>query len=286
MTRSLLACLLLAATAGAAPNGLIVLLTDYGTDSIYVGMLKGAIYTKAPEARVDAITNAVPPYDIATGARMLLEAAGEFPAGTTFCCIVDPGVGSARKCVILRTTNGLTFVAPDNGLLAPVAEKFGIADLREATNAAYWRAGVMSSTFHGRDIFGPVAAALAQGAAIEELGPALDALEPLALPVSRVDDGTIYGAVIRADVYGNLITNITPADLEKIGVALADILEITIGDTRFAAPWMKTYSSVPEGAKLALVQSMGLIEFAINQGDLEEAIGHGLHAAVQIRKAP
>lgn len=287
MNRFILACgLACALTAGAAPNGLIIMLTDYGTDSIYVGILKGAMYSKHPNARIDAITNGIPPYDIAAGAYTLLEACGNFPVGTTFCCVVDPGVGSERKAIALETQNGYTFVAPDNGLLAPVAEKFGIVGLREATNTALWREGVVSSTFHGRDIFGPVSASLARGVPFDQVGPALEAMVQLDVPRVRIEDDAVHGTVLRADPYGNLISNIRAADLEAAGISNGDTLNVAIGGAHFAAPWLGTYSDAPEGERLVLVQSTGLIEFAINQGDLAATIGEGLHADVRVTKAP
>lgn len=274
-----------AASASAASNGLVIMLTDYGTDSIYVGILKGAMYSKNSEARIDAITNAIPPYDIAAGAYTLLEACGNYPAGTTFCCIVDPGVGSERKAIVVHTRNDFTFVGPDNGLLAPVAEKYGVDQIREATATELWREGVVSSTFHGRDIFGPVSASLASGVPLENVGPKLDAMVPLDMPQPRIDDGGVHGTILRADPYGNLITNITPAVLEKLGIAKGDTLDITVGNASFTAPWAGTYSDVAEGAKLVVVQSMGFIEFAINLGDLAKEIDQGLHADVRVKKA-
>lgn len=163
--------ILLTSWAGAKPNGMVILLTDYGADSIYVGVLKGAIYSRFPQAKVDSISHSVAPFDVVAGAYMLAEACKEFPAGTVFCCIVDPGVGTARKGIALETNTGQVFVGPDNGLMGLVAERDGVKQVRETSNKALWRAGVTSTTFHGRDIFGPVAAALASGVPIEELDP-------------------------------------------------------------------------------------------------------------------
>ena len=173
--RTLCVLTLLAALPGwaAAPNGLVVLLTDFGADAVYVGALKGAMYTKFPEIRIDAISNSVPPFDVVAGAHMLAEAANEFPLGTTFCCVVDPGVGTDRKRIVLETKTGHCFVGPDNGLLSLVAHRYGLAELREIANPKLFRQGEMSQTFHGRDVFGPVAAARAGGVARGEVGPEL-----------------------------------------------------------------------------------------------------------------
>lgn len=277
---------LTSAAFAAAPNGLVILLTDYGGDSIYTGVLKGAIYSKNPEVRVDAISNSVPSFDILAGAYLLVEACKEFPQGTTFCCVVDPGVGTDRKGIVLETKSGQYFVGPDNGLLALVAERYGVVDLREIANPALWREGVQSTTFHGRDIFGPVSASLAMGAAMSDVGPRLEKMTPLDSPQSSVSEGIATGVVIRADNYGNLVTNITRADLEALGIEKSAEIEVHIGEGVFIAPFVNTYADVPEGARLVLVQSIGLIELAINKGSLSEALGAGLHAEVRLWKAP
>lgn len=282
----LLCTLLLAASAlaGAAPNGLVILLTDYGADSIYVGTLKGAIYMKFPQARIDAITNAVPPFDVATGAYMLVEACREFPEGTTFCCVVDPGVGTERKCVVLATESGHVFVGPDNGLLSLVARKYGTVEVRECTNQALWREGRISHTFHGRDIFGPVAAALAGGTPLKDAGPTIKGLKELDSPEAQVEAGLIRGAVTYVDGYGNMITNITYEDLTGAGFKKHDVVEVVIGKTKFDAPLEETYSDVPKGARLGLVQSLGYLEFAVNMGSLGAEIKEEAHAPVEVRK--
>lgn len=286
----MLCCVLLLAAASAqgavTPNGLVVLLTDYGADSVYVGAIKGAIYTKFPQARIDAISNAVPPFDIAAGAFMLAEAAREFPPGTTFCCVVDPGVGTERKCVALETNSGHLFVAPDNGLLSLVAQRLGVAAVRECSNRALWREGKLSHTFQGRDIFGPVSAALASGVPLEQVGAALERLTPLDLGEVVTKDGNVSGTVVRVDPYGNLITNIGFEDLERLGFKKDDVIDVTIGKAAFQIPLKQTYSDVAKGARVGLIQSYGYLEFAVNLGSLAGEIKEEAHAAVSIRKAP
>ncbi len=272
--------------AVAQPNGLVILLTDYGADSIYVGELKGAIYGKFPEAKVDSISHSIPPFDIVAGAYMLAESCPIFPKGTVFCCIVDPGVGTARKAIALETKAGQFFVGPDNGLLSLVAARDGLAQIREAGNTALWREGVTSTTFHGRDIFGPVAASLAKGVAMKEVGAELTDLVRLDLPPSRVEDRHVTGTVIRADVYGNLVTNIGAANLGTLGIKRGDTLKVKIGGTSYTAPLVSTYADVPEGRRLFVLQSSGMLECAINKGSLAEALGAGLHASVVIERAP
>lgn len=263
-------------------NGLVVLLTDYGADSVYVGALKGAIYSTFPEVRIDSITNSTPPFDVLAGAFLLAEGCSTYPKGTVFCCVVDPGVGSARRAIVIETRTGHFFVGPDNGLLSVVGEQLGVGEVREVTNRSLWRTGEPSPTFQGRDIFGPVAASLARGVPLEEVGPPIDDMVELDVPHSRVEQNVVAGEVIRADDYGNLITNIRATDLERIGGAPGDLFVVTVGDATWQAPLVRTYSEVEEGRRLLLVQSGGFIECAINKGDLAKTTGHGLHAPVRI----
>lgn len=277
---------IMAGASGAAtpPNGLVVLFTDYGADSIYVGVLKGTIYSKFPAARIDAITNSVPAFDVVTGAHMLAEACPEFPEGTTFCCVVDPGVGTPRKRIVLETKAGQFFVGPDNGLLSVVASRFGVAALREATNQAWWRHGAVSQTFQGRDIFGPVAATVARGTPLTETGPELGDLVRLPIEGCQLEGNAITGTVIRADWYGNLVTNITGETLAKAGITTNEMVEVRVGSEGFTAPVKSTYADVPEGQRLLLIQSTGYVEFAINKGNLAETVKAGAHAPIVIKK--
>lgn len=290
MARIAGAFLLLLALSGiaqAAPNGSVVLFTDYGVDSLYVGILKGVILGKAPQVRVDSLTNAVPPLNVETGAYMLAEGCAFFPMGTVFCCVVDPGVGGARKGIALETLKGQYFVAPDNGLLTLIAQRDGIREIYETKNTALWRDGDLSSTFHGRDIFGPVAAAIASGVSLKEVGPKVHDLTMLPLAVASVEDGVARGQVTRVDEYGNLITNIPGSMLtDTLGAPLGEALAVTVGSQTIAAKLVKTYSDVAKGEHLVLVQSSGYVECAINLGNLGLSIGAKPHDAVSIHPSP
>lgn len=266
------------------PNGSVILLTDYGSDSVYVGILKGAIYSKFGGARIDAITNAVPPFDIVSGAYLLAEAAGEFPKGTVFTCIVDPGVGTARKSVAVETMNGYCFVGPDNGLMSLATQRFGVRQIRELSNKKLWRADTISTVFHGRDIYGPVSASIAGGVPIEDAGSPLDKLVELDLPRSRVEKGKAHGVIIRTDPYGNMVSNITAPDLEAIGAKQGDMLNVQIGAATYSAPLKRTYAEVPEGERLVVLQSSGFVEFAINKASLSDAIREGNGATVVVAR--
>jgi len=275
-----LCCLaLLAAVAPAAaqdapptprvfqPNGVVALLTDYGADSLYVGMLRGAVAAKRIDVRTVDLTHGVPAYDILTGAFMLAEGCSAFPEGTVFCAVVDPGVGTDRRVLVLRTRKSQVFVAPDNGLLTVVAARDGVAEARQGTNRALW-SDAESHTFHGRDIFGPLAAALAAGAPVASVGPDLPDFIRFEIPQARIRDDAIEGVVLRSDPYGNLVTNIPATLLAEADIRLDVRLRITLGEETFEAPLKTTYSDVPAGERLALVQSAGFLELAVNLGSL------------------
>ena len=236
-------------------SGLAIMLTDYGTDSIYVGIIKGAMYSAFPDIRIDAITNGVPMYDIVSGAYLLAEAAPVFPKGTVFCCVVDPGVGTDRKSIALATQSGHYFVGPDNGMLTLVAERLGVKEIRECTNKSLWRMETTSTVFHGRDIYGPVTAALAKGVPFAEVGEKQDHLVTIKLPTSVVEGDTARGSVMRGDPYGNLVTTITGGDLERLGIKKGDKVEVTIGGSTFTAPFVNTYAMVPQAQRLLVLQS-------------------------------
>ncbi len=272
--------------AAAEGNGLAVLLTDYGNDSIYVGILKGAMYSKAPDITIDTVTNSVPSFDIRTGAYILAEACGAYPKGTVFSCVVDPGVGTKRKCIVLKTKTGQYFVAPDNGLLTLVARREGIAEIRECTNEDLWYSKGSSSTFHGRDIFGPVAAAIASGTSITDTGPMIKSLVQIELREGKVRDDAAHGEVMRSDPYGNLVTTLTAAHLESLGIKMGDQLQVSIGDETFSAPFSTTYAAVDRGERLVLLQSSRFVECAINQDSMREATGADPGTTVVIGKAP
>jgi S-adenosylmethionine hydrolase len=187
---------------------ILSLLTDFGTTDYFVGAMKGAILSVNADARIIDITHEIPPHDIYAGAFALLAAYSSFPRRTIHVAVVDPGVGSERR-PILVTTRDYYFVGPDNGLFGYVYEREEEVRVFHLTNDKYFRATV-SNTFHGRDLFAPVAAAVSKGVAPEELGQEITdyvRLEPLA--VRGLEDGRMEASVIHVDRFGNCITNLT-----------------------------------------------------------------------------
>jgi S-adenosylmethionine hydrolase len=197
---------------------LITLLTDFGTADYFVGAMKGVILSINPEAVVVDITHEVAPQDVREGAFTLGAASVSFPAGTIHVAVVDPGVGSARRGILV-SGGGQYFVGPDNGLFSFVYERDRSARVFQLTNKKYFGPKV-STTFHGRDVFAPVAAALSTGEAVEEFGDEIrDYVRLPNLKPQRTAGGAIEATIIHIDRFGNCVTNLTPAELDEEMIA-------------------------------------------------------------------
>ena len=198
----------------------IVFMTDFGTVDDAVPICKGVMYSVMPSVRVVDLSHQVNRFSILDGARFLEGASPYYPAGTVFVTVIDPGVGSKRKAVIIKSNRGQYFVLPDNGLITMVADRDGLEGAREITNTSWMYGKALSSTFHGRDIFSPAGAHLARGDDWAQVGPALDvkSLVRLDLEAVKIDDQGLHGEVIATDgPFGNLITNVAVDDFLKLG---------------------------------------------------------------------
>jgi len=227
-------------------SGVIALLTDFGAQDPYAGVLKAVILSRCPGANVVDLCHGVGPQDVRQAAFVLRSSAPYFPDGTLFVCVVDPGVGSSRAVLWARSRRH-AFLAPDNGLLAWLGGDERLLEVRRVTNRALFHPKV-SRTFHGRDIFAPVAAALAGGLSPSRLGPRTRGLVRLRFPRR--------GEVLFLDRFGNAVTNLRPADLRG-----ARRLEAS--GTFF--PLRTHYGAVDRGLPLALVGSSGFIELAVRE---------------------
>lgn len=252
-------------------NAIITLLTDFGTEDTYVGVMKGVIASLCPGATVIDLTHEVPPQDIATGAFLLDVSVDYFPEGTIHVAVVDPGVGTARKPIALRTARGF-FVGPDNGIFTLVLQRQKLLQAVCLDNPRYHLSSV-SATFHGRDIFAPVAAHLAQGVPLEELGTPLTRLQRLPLPRIRVDWLGIRATIVHIDRFGNAITNLTRADYEAWRTrwdVKEPVVEVVSGERLL--PICRTYGDVPHGQPLALFGSSERLEIAVNGGSAAQIL--------------
>jgi S-adenosylmethionine hydrolase len=193
---------------------IVTLLSDFGTGDYFVGAMKGALLAVNPEAQIVDVTHDIPPHDIDAAAFLLLAVFDTFPKGTVHVAVVDPGVGSTRRAIV-ATGSGYHFVGPDNGVFGHVYERLTRLRVIHATNPAYFRETV-SSTFHGRDIFAPIAGALSRGEDAKEMGAQIEDFARLELATPRKnEDGSLTGAIIHVDHFGNCITNFTPAHLPE-----------------------------------------------------------------------
>jgi hypothetical protein len=256
---------------------IITLLSDFGLEDGYVAAMKGVIAGIAPEARLVDITHLVPPQDVAFARFRLLTVAPFFPAGTVHLVVVDPGVGTARRALAVQSRTGSLYVGPDNGVLTGALEADPPAAAVELSEPGFWRTPAPSATFHGRDIFSPVAAHLARGAALESLGHAVpvDQLVKLELPPREMVPGGARGAVQAVDRFGNLISNVPGTLLAGRGAWNASIAGRTV-------PGHRTYGDVLPNEPLALVGSHGFVEIAVHGGDARSALAARVGDRVEI----
>ncbi len=233
----------------------IVLLTDFGF-SEYVGVMKGVLATHAPEARVIDLCHDVSPQGIREGAWLLAETYRWFPRGSVFLCVVDPGVGSERRAVAIQSENYF-FVGPDNGLLYPCATRDGVVQAVELTPPPG-----ASRTFHGRDVFAPAAAQLANGRPLEALGPAVSDLVSL-----RFHREGREGEIVRIDRFGNCLTNLPPVPGKKEYMA-----RIEVGRLPDRLPFFARYQDAPEGVLFLIENSYGTLEIALKDGNAASVV--------------
>lgn len=269
-----LGCFLLFLAAGhlrAQPSAVqppptVVFMTDFGIVDDSVALCKGVMYGIAPNLRIVDLTHQVNAFSIPDGARFLFGATPYFPAGTVFVVVVDPGVGSSRKPVVVKSKRGQFFVLPDNGLMTMVEDRDGIEAIREITNPDWMVGAKISSTFHGRDIFSPVGAHLARGDDWTQVGLVVKELVRLDLKPAILDDKGLTGEVIALDgPFGNLITNISAEDFLKLGYQRGDKLHVTIAGRKIELPFVRTFSDVPLKQPLLFIDSRGRASFALNQ---------------------
>lgn len=250
----------------------ITFLSDFGWDDEFVGIVHGVIATLAPGCRVIDLNHRIAAGDIRAGALTLLRAIQYMPSGVVLA-VVDPGVGSDRRALVLTTGWGY-LVGPDNGLLSPAAAFLGGVTEAHAIENPDVMLPSRGRTFEGRDRFAPAAAVLAAGEARpEELGPRLDpqVLTPLLLPLSEVVDRTrVEGRAWWVDTYGNVQTNITPEDLEEAGVSQGESVVVRVGLMNYRVPWVGTFADVGEGRPLLHVDSAGLMALAVRGGRADE----------------
>ncbi len=259
------------AVSNAPARPSIVFMTDFGTANDAVAICKAVMIGITPDARIMDITHQVTPFSIEEGARFLSGVTPYYPAGTVFVVVVDPGVGTSRKAVIVKTKKGQYFVLPDNGLVSPIIDRDGLESAREITNTGWMIGDAVSSTFHGRDIFSPAGAHLAGGWDYTLAGPEAQQLVRLTPKVATVTDKGIEGQVIALDdPFGSLITNIPGDDFKKLGYTFGDKITVQLDKKPFTLPYSRTFMDVPVGEPLLYQDSRGRMGLALNERNFSQ----------------
>jgi len=287
MIRKKLALLIfiLIANYGHGARPIIVFMSDFGTVDDSVAICKGVILQISPDAEIIDLTHEVTPYSIQDAARFLAGTTAYYPAGTVFLAVVDPGVGSARKPIIVKSKKGHYFVLPDNGLITLVQDQEGIEEAREINNPSWTIGKSFSSTFHGRDIFAPAAAHLAAGHDWTQAGPVVSNLVRLPIKIARLLNNKIEGEIIGLDgPFGNLITNIPAEMLQQLGITKGDVVLVEVSQQKLEVPFVKTFSDVPSDHMLLYVDSRGRIALAVNQGNFAQTLKIRPPASIGIQK--
>lgn len=260
------------------PNAIITLTTDYGTDDHLVGTLKGVILKINPDITIVDITHGVTPFDVLDGALAIGAAYEYFPPKTIHVVVVDPGVGTERRPLLVSGDNQY-FIAPDNGVLSLIYERTSHLVVRHA-NAEHYYLQPVSKTFHGRDIFAPVAAWLSKGWQTASMGEEIQDFKRFALPRPKTADGVLKGIVLRVDSFGNLITNFRSEDLPEASLAQGEI-HFQVG-THVITRLVDTFARGQNGEPVAYVGSSGYLEIAINKGNASRTLGVGRGIAVAL----
>ena len=260
----------------------IALLSDFGSRDPYVAEMKAVILSICQDALIVDISHEIEKFNIRMGAFILAQAAPYFPKGTIHVAVVDPGVGTPRRPIIVETKRSL-YVGPDNGLLILAAQKEEIRQIYEITNSRYMLKKV-SRTFHGRDIFSPAAAYLANGVKPPEFGPPIqDPVKP-SFSTPKIREDAIFGEIIHIDGFGNLITNISEENLNAFGISEGENLRVQLGDKQMNLKLCSSYDEVAKGTLLSIIGGTSFFEISVNQGNASKTLNVGLGTSVILRR--
>lgn len=265
---------------------IVSLLTDYGHEDEFAGVLHGVILSICPHCRIVDVTHGIPRHSVRRGAVALRSALPYLPAGV-HVAVVDPEVGTERRAVAARCADGRLLVGPDNGLLSPAWTRFGgVVEAVDVSRSPH-RLEPVSATFHGRDVFAPVAAHLARGAELVEAGERLDpaVLTELQLPTARVEDGALVAHVLVVDRYGNATLDAGHADLAGTGLSLGGRVEVTSDEGPHQAVFARSFADVASGELILYEDAHRALALAINRGDAAAALGLAEDAAVRLAPA-
>jgi S-adenosylmethionine hydrolase len=265
---------------------MVTITTDFGLTEPYVGAMKGVIYSINPKVQIVEITNSVQSFDVLDGALAISQAYNYFPKDTVHLVVVDPGVGGPRRPIIANIGQ-YSFVAPDNGVLSLVFEREERITVRHVTSEYYFHQPI-SNTFHGRDIFAPVAAYLSKGVDSSKFGEEITDYVRFAAPRPKATETNAWkGLVLKTDKFGNLITNITPKDIPQIFDGSASAFKLTVGKAEIT----KLHTNYSEGAAgeiFAILGSTGFLEISTNKGSASRIAGadKGSEVAISVTGTP
>jgi len=262
---------------------IISLLSDFGLKDSYVAEMKAVILSICGNAQIVDTSHLIAKFDVRMGAFVLASAASHFPKGVVHAAVVDPGVGTQRRPIVVETKHSM-FVGPDNGLLMLAAKREGIKHVYVISNAEFMVRGV-SKTFHGRDIFAPVAAHLAEGHTASEAGPEIDdyILPKFAEPTISARE--INGCVLHIDDFGNVITNLSSKHLGEIGVKEDDCLSIRLDRKSALLKYCSAYGKVKINELITLIGGHGFLEVAMNQGSAAKKLNAKRGMSIRVRCA-
>ena len=263
---------------------IVTLLTDYGRDDDFVGVCHGVIRQIHPQAQIVDITHGIERYAARQGALVLRNTLPYMPVGV-HVAVVDPQVGTERRAIALRTGDGRVLVGPDNGLLSLAWERCDGVELAVDITRSPHRLEPVSATFHGRDVFAPVAARLASGAELAEAGEPLDAaaLATVELPEPRVEEGALVAHALAVDRFGNAGLNVGHDDLAGTGLTIGETIELEVGAERFLATFANTFADVKPGELLVYEDAYRMLAVAINRGDAGATLGLAPDGELRLR---
>ena len=262
-------------------NAIITLTTDYGTNDHLVGTLKGVILKINPDVTIVDITHNVTPFDLLDGALAIGAAYSYFPPKTVHMVVVDPGVGTERRPLLVSAGNQY-FVAPDNGVLSVIYEREPEGLVVRNANAEHYYLQPVSKTFHGRDIFAPVAAWLTKGWQTSGMGDEIEDYKRFALPRPKEADGAVKGVVLRTDAFGNLVTNFRQEDLPE-GAVQDGAIKLQAG-TQAVSKFVETFAQGNGTEPFAYIGSSGFLEIGVNKGNAARTLSLNRGAAIVLTK--
>jgi S-adenosylmethionine hydrolase len=263
---------------------IVTLLTDYGRDDDFVGVCHGVIRSICPDAQIIDITHGIPRYGVRQGALVLRNTLPYMPRGVHMA-VVDPQVGTERRAIGVRAADGRLLVGPDNGLLSLGWQRCGGVELAVDVTRSPHRLEPVSATFHGRDIFAPVAAHLALGAELADEGDPLDPdeLVVVELPAPHTDDGTLVAHALVVDRFGNVALDVGHDDLAGTGITLGGSVEIEVSGERYLATYAQTFADVRPGELIVYEDAYRTLAVAINRGDAAGTLGLSPDAEARLR---